>query len=377
MKHLITLILFMGLTNSLNSQSSHSKQYNLLIGTYTNTGKSEGIYVYNFNSQTGELNFKSKAVGVENPSYLTVTRDGKHVYSVNEVRKGGISAFAFNPASGKLTFINRVSSDGDGPCYVTVDNKSKYVFAGHYGSGSLVAVRLEKDGSLSEDIQLIRHQGSSIDKSRQEGPHVHATVLSFDNRFLFTTDLGTDKVNIYSFDRSKISNPLTPAAPAFIDVTSGSGPRHLIFSHNKKYAYLIHEMMGIISVFDYKNGNLTKKQTITMLSPGFKGFVSAADIHISPDGKFLYGSNRGDANDIVIYSINKDGTLNYIDRHPTMGKEPRSFAIDPTGNFLLVANQDSDEVIIFKRDQKTGLLISTDKKLQVGAPVYLKFTDGK
>jgi len=180
-------------------------------------------------------------------------------------------------------------------------------------------------------------------------------------------------VCIYKFDSDKTSQPLIPADPAFVSVKPGSGPRHIIFHPNSKFAYLIYEMGSMVTAFDYKNGKLTEKQTITMLSPDFKGKVGAADIHISPDGKFLYGSNRGDANELVIYAINKDGKLNYAGRQPALGKTPRNFVIDPTGNFLLVANQGSNEIIIFKRDLKTGLLISTDKKIQVSRPVCMKF----
>jgi 6-phosphogluconolactonase len=373
MKTTISLIIAIFFFSLVQSQSKKNKMYNLLIGTYTNSSTSDGIYVYDFNSQTGDFNFISKVAGVENPTYLAISHDGKHVYSVNEVRNGGISSFAFNSTSGVLTFLNRVSSVGDGPCYVAIDDKNRYVFAGNYGSGSLSAISIKEDGSLSTDIQTIQHEGTSIDKSRQLGPHVHATVLSPDNQYLFTPDLGTDKVNIYQFDATRISQPLAPADPAFISVKAGSGPRHITFHPNSKYAYLIHEMEGMITAFDYKKGKLIEKQTITMLSPDFKGKVGAADIHVSPDGTFLYGSNRGDANELVIYAINKNGEMNYAGRQQTLGNTPRNFVIDPTGNFLLVANQGSNEIIIFKRDQKTGLLTPSGKKIQVSKPVCLKF----
>lgn len=354
----------------LNAQN---KNYNLLIGTYTNTGKSEGIYVYTFNVQTGEFSYRSKAIGIENPSYLAISQDKKHVYSVNEGGKGFVSAFDFKAATGKLTFLNRVSSGGEAPCYVTVDDRDKYVFAGNYGGGNLAAIPLKPDGSLSNDIQIIQHEGSSINKSRQEKPHVHSTVLSPDNRYLFTADLGTDQLNIYHLDGSNKQQALTPAKPAFISVKAGSGPRHLTFHPNGKFAYLIQEMGGLVTFFDYKDGKLTEKQSITMISENFKGKIGAADIHISPDGKFLYGSNRGDANDLVIYSIDKSGNLKFIGRQSTLGKNPRNFSIDPTGNFLLVAHQSSDDILIFRRNQKTGLLTPTGKKIEVGAPVCLKF----
>jgi 6-phosphogluconolactonase len=374
MKTAIALIFALCSIHLVHSQSNN-KSYSLLIGTYTKSSTNDGIYVYDFNSQTGEVNLKSKVSGEENPSYLAISKDGRHVYAVNEGRNGGISSFLFNPTSGELTYLNRVGSGGDSPCYVSVDDKNKYVFAGNYGGGSLAAIPLKEDGSLGTGHQVIQHEGSSIDKGRQQGPHVHCTVLSPDNHYLLTSDLGTDQVSIYQFDASRVSQPLSPAEPPFVSVKAGSGPRHITFHPNSKYTYLIHEMGSMITVFDYKNGQLVEKQTITMLAPDFKGKVGAADIHISPDGKFLYGSNRGNANELVIYSINKKGLLSYVGRQPALGKAPRNFAIDPSGNFLLVANQDSNQIIMFKRDKKTGLLTPTGGKIQVSKPVCLKFVD--
>jgi 6-phosphogluconolactonase len=357
-----------------SGQPSNNSRYNLLIGSYTTSTNTDGIWVYEFNSQTGDFTYKSKISGVENPSYLAITKDGKHVYSVNEVRTGGVSAFSFNPVSGELTFINKVSSGGDSPCYVSVDDKNKYVFASNYGSGSLCAIPLKEDGSLSSDIQTIQQEGSSIDKSRQQGPHVHSTLITPDNRYLLTPNLGTDKVCIYKIDIDKISQPLSVAQPDFAPAKPGSGPRHITFHPNSKYVYLIHEMGSMITAFSYKNGKLEELQTITMLAPEFKGRVGAADIHVSPDGRFLYASNRGDANELVIYAIGKNGKLSYAGRQPTIGRTPRNFAIDPTGKFLLAANQGSNEVVIFSRDPKTGLLTATGKKIQVNRPVCLRFT---
>jgi 6-phosphogluconolactonase len=201
-------------------------------------------------------------------------------------------------------------------------------------------------------------------------------VLSPDERFLLTPDLGTDKINVYRFDPAK-PKPLTPADPAFAKATGGSGPRHLTFHPNGKFAYLILEMEGAIAVFDYKNGKLEPKQSITMLRPDFSGEVGAADIHVSPDGKFLYGSNRGDANEVVIYAIGNDGKLTYAGREGSEINTPRNFAIDPSGNFLLVANQEGNDVVVFRRDQKTGLLTETGQKILVDKPVCLQFSSEK
>jgi 6-phosphogluconolactonase len=380
MRTYLSILVLTCLISIVYGQENKNKTYKLIIAGYTNDNyvsipANDGIYVYDFNSQTGDYLFKSKIAGEGNPSYLAVSENGKYVYSLNEFRNGEISAFSFNATSGELTNLNRVSSAGDNPCYVDVDDKNRFVFVSNYGSGNLIAVALKEDGSLSNSSQVIQQEGSSINKGRQQGPHVHSALLSPDDQYLLTPNLGTDKVCIYKVDANNKSQPLSPAHHAFVSVKAGSGPRHLAFHPNSRFLYLIQEMESMITVFEYKDGKLTEKQTITMLSPDFKGQVGAADIHVSPDGKFLYGSNRGDANEIVIYAIDNDGKLSYAGRQSILGKTPRNFAIDPSGNFLLSANQMTDEVVIFKRDQKTGLLAPTGKTIKVSRPVCLKFVE--
>lgn len=373
MKNSISVILLLCFFSLLQAQNKTNNEYNLLIGTYTASATSDGIYCYSFNTETGNVTLKAALSGVENPSYLAVSRDGNHVYAVNEGRTGSVNSFLFDKATGVLSFQNKVSTGGSGPCYVSVDDKNKFVFAGNYNSGNLVAVSLKEDGSFGAEPQFIKHEGSSIDKGRQAGPHVHCTVLSPDNKYLLTSDLGTDKINIYNIDQANLTQPLSPASQESVSVKPGSGPRHITFHTDSKTAYVIQEMGSMITVFDYKNGTLTEKQTITMLAPDYKGRVGAADIHVSDDGKFLYASNRGEANEIVIYSIGKKGMLTYAGRASTLGKAPRNFVIDPSGKFLLVANQDTNEIIFFKRDPKTGLITPTGNKIQVSKPVCLKF----
>jgi 6-phosphogluconolactonase len=361
------LLVLTCITSMVNAQTAST--YNLLVGTYSSE-KSKGIHVYSFNTETGEFSQKAEAE-VKNPSYLAITKDRKHVYSVSEGSEGTISAFSFNALTGQLTYLNSAPSGGNGPCYVSIDDKNKFVFAGNYGGGSLTAIPIKADGSLSSDIQNIQHVGKSI-KPNQDKPHVHAAVLSKDNKYLFVPDLGTDKVNIYSVDVTK-PKPLTPANPAFASIAAGGGPRHFTFHPNGKYGYVIHENTGEVTVFDYASGQLKEKQRVSMPVAGYTGNIHAADIHISPDGKFLYGSMRAEINELGIYSIDKKGMLTFVGRQSTLGKIPRNFSIDPSGNFLLVANQNSDEVVIFKRDKKSGLLTDTGKRISVGKPVCLKF----
>jgi 6-phosphogluconolactonase len=363
-----------------SAQKTENNLTKLVIGTYTQPGKSEGLYVYEFNSDNGDLTFKAKATGISNPSFLAISNDNQFVYAVNETGRenpGGVSSFQFDSQSGRLTLLNKVGSVGDDPCYISIDKKGRHVFVGNYSGGNLSAFRVQNDGSLSEAVQVIQHEGGSIDKSRQEKPHVHSTVIAPDGKYLLTADLGTDKVYSYKIHKGNSANVLTDHQPPFTKVEAGGGPRHLDFHPNGKTAYLIHELTGDVSVYKYHNGKLTHLQTVSMLAPGFKGKIGAADIHVSPDGQFLYASNRGDANDIAIFSIQPDGEIKLTGRQSTLGKGPRNFAIDPGGNYLLAANQNSDQIVVFKRDKQTGSLTDTGNRVNIGQPVCLKFVQQK
>lgn len=371
-KSCVTLILLFASVSILYGQNQNC---HLLVGTSTSIGGSKGIYVYDFNSITGKVSYKSM-VPVSNPSYLTVSSNSKFVYAVSEEKNGYINAFNYNSASGDLKFINRQSSGGDGPTYVSSDATGKYVFAANYGGGSLSAIPVEKDGSLASDIQVIKHEGSSVDKMRQTKPYMHSVIISPDNHFLIAQDLGTDKVYIYKFDAKQRPSPLTPATQPFINIAPGSGPRHLTFHPNKKYAYLINEVNSTITAFRYKEGNLTLLQTVSVLPTDYSGIGDGADIHVSSDGKYLYGSDRNVLNEIVIYSINKNnGKLTFKGRQSTLGKDSRTFAIDPSGNFLLVANGGTNDITIFKRNKITGLLTYTGQKINIVKPDCVKFVN--
>jgi len=368
----IIILSVLSFFTDLQAQTSATNQFHLLIGTYSVEGKTNGIHVYRFDSQSGEATMAQSVTELSNASYLAISSDGKNVYAVSEGSGGGsVNAYSFNPISGALTGLNSVPAQG--PCYVSVDDAKSVVFAGNYGGGSVLAVHLNHDGSFLEDnLQTIKHEGSSVNKDRQEKPHVHSVVLSLDDRHLLVPDLGTDKVYQYRVD-TKQRHALIPMDVPFLAVNPGGGPRHLTFHPNGKHAYLVLELEGAVMALDYSEGKLTSKQTISMVSSDFKGRVSGADIHTSTDGKFLYASNRGDVNEIAIYSIDRNGMLTLIGRQSVLGKTPRNFVIDPTGNFLLVANQNTNEIIIFKRDVKSGLLTPTGKKIEVDKPVCLKF----
>lgn len=356
------------------SLCSSAQTFYLFAGTYTGTG-SKGIYVYTFNVSTGKAQWVSNTDSVTNPSYLTVSRNGNYVYSVNETNganPGRVSAFSFNKKNGKLHFLNSQVSGGDDPCYVATSADDKWLAVANYSGGSTAIFPLNKNGTLQPFAQLIQNTGSSVNKDRQEKAHVHETVFSPDDKYLLTPDLGQDKIMIYKFNPFA-KKPLTPSEPPYASIKPGSGPRHITFHPDKKFAYLINELSGFVIVYKYNNGKLEEVQTISAHPEEFKGVIGSAEIETSPDGKFLYVSNRGDENTITIFSINSiSGKLKLLGYQPTNGKGPRHFIIDPTGNYLLVAHQDSDNIVVFKRDKKSGLIKETGEQIKVPKPVCLQ-----
>ena len=361
--------------------SAAQNDYYLLVGTYT-SGTSHGLYVYDFNTTNADSRITDSAK-VANPSYLAVSPNGKYVYAVSEVAGAGndggkLASFSFNKISGALTPINQQLSNGTNPCYVAVDKTGKWAAVGNYTSGTLSVLPILPDGSLNKAVTSIQHTGQSVNTERQNSPHVHSTVFSPDNKFLFVPDLGLDKLMSYRFNNK--SGTLKENTPAFAMTKPGSGPRHFDFHPNKTFAYLVEELTGGVSAYRYssKTGRLDLLQNISTLPPEYLGYAGSADIHVSPDGKFLYASNRGESNTIAIYSIDqKSGRLTVVGHQSTMGKTPRNFNFDPGGNFLLVANQGTDEIVIFKIDRSTGLLTDTGKRIKVSKPVCLKWIKKK
>lgn len=344
----------------------------LLVGTYTNNSDSKGIYVFNFNLNTGKTTALDTITSAD-PSFLTLSPDNKFVYAVNELGedKGGgtVSAFSFDAATGKLRFINQQATHGNHPCYVTIDQKGKTVFAGNYSSGNLASFNITATGALTPATATIQHTGSGPNKDRQEGPHVHCTILSPDNRWLFVTDLGTDKITTYPFNAT--TGVLQVAALATTAAPPGAGPRHLAFSQNGTRLYLIAELNGAVIVYNHKDGKLTPIQTLHSLPADKQSPANSADIHLSPDGKFLYVTHRIN-NTIALFSVNAvSGKLKHIETVPTNGLNPRNFTISPDGRFLLVAHQNSNNIVVFKRNPSTGKLTDTKENIEVAKPVCL------
>lgn len=369
------LLLIIALLSPAFTYAQHKKEapstFDVLIGTYTN-GTSKGIYVYRFYEKNGRMAYLNEIDNVANPSYLTVSDNNKFVYAVNEGPKGAVSSFTFNATSGKMVFINKQETQGADPCYVSVDKDQKNMFIANYSSGSLAVFPLNKDGSIGAISQHIQDKGTGPVTDRQEGPHVHTAVLSPNEKYLLYTDLGTDKVNIMRYKPSK-NPPLTPADPAFVSVSPGNGPRHLVFSADSKYVYLVQEIGGFVNVYNYDNGNLKEIQSVDMKTPAMKGDIGSAAIHLSPDGRFLYASNRGNGNDIVQYAINpENGQLTFVSRTSSLGKGPRDFIIDPNGKYLLIANQVGNNIVVYKLDQPSGKPTGIVYEMNIGSPVCLK-----
>ncbi len=349
---------------------AQQNKMNLIVGTYTNSCESKGIYVYDFDVETAEVKLKSSTDKVVNPSYLTVSADNKFVYSVNENGvESTVSSFEFNARKGDLKFINKQNSEGADPCFILNDTKN--VIVANYSGGSISVFKKNSKGGLSEVKQVLHHKGKGPNVKRQQSSHVHMVQFTPDKKFVLANDLGTDKIYVYEYKPDSENEILV--IKDSISLKKGSGPRHLTFSPNGKFAYLLHELDGTLSVFSYENQKLTKLEEAQIIDEDFKGETSAADIHITPDGKFLYASNRGTANDITCFAIQKNGRLNYIGHNSTLGKGPRNFVIDPTANFLLVGNQYTNEVVIFKINKANGKLTDTGKRIELCSPVCLIF----
>ena len=366
-----------GTLHSPSYGSERPQELLVYVGTYT-TGKSEGIYLYRMSLSSGELKHVTTTRGVVNPSFLTLDPERRYLYAVNEVTDfagkpgGAVSAFAINRKTGKLQFLNQQPSLGGAPCYVTVDRTDRFLLVANYGGGNVSVFSIERDGKLGGVTDVDQHQGSSVDPDRQTGPHAHSIVLDQTNRYAYSCDLGTDKIMIYGFDSKK--GKLTANKQPWVQVKPGAGPRHFTFHPSGKYGYVMNELDATVTAFtcDSSRGTLKETQTVHTLPEGFSGMNTTADIHVSPFGRFLYGSNRGH-NSIVVFEIEeRTGKLRFIQHAATEGRTPRNFAIDPTGTFLLAANQDSDTIVTFRLDKATGRLKLTGHVTEVPSPVCLK-----
>ncbi len=353
-------------------------KYLVYVGTYTERG-SKGIYAYRYDSATGQLEDLGVAAETPSPSFLAISSNHKFLYAANETDvyqgqpSGSVSAFSIDAKTGKLTFLNQVASRGASPCHLSLDHTGKFLLVANYTGGNLSVFPVGDDGRLGEASDFIQHEGSGPNKDRQEKAHAHWIDLSADNRFALNADLGLDEVFVYRFDAAK--GKLTPNNPPFAKVAPGAGPRHLAFSPNGKFAYVIDEMASTITAFSYdaKAGTLHQLQVVPTLPKDFSAESTTAEIVVHPSGKFLYGSNRGH-DSLAVFAIDPaKGTLKFVEHVPVKGKTPRNFEIDPTGKRLLVANQDTDNIVEFAIDPATGKLTPTGTEVKVPVPVCVRF----
>ena len=376
---LLVLALLALLMPFAQGQSSHTNgSYLIYVGTYTGPA-SKGIYAFRYDPASGKSTSLGLMAESTNPSFLAIDPTQHYLYAANEVgdykgeKSGGLSGFAIDRKTGKLTFLNEVSSRGAGPCHVALDKTGKYLLVANYDGGSVAVFPVLPDGRLGEASAVVQHGGHGPNAERQEGPHAHEIQLTRDNRFAVAADLGLDELLVYRFDPAK--GTLAANDPPFAKVDPGAGPRHFALHPNGKFVYSLNEMGGSVTAFAYdaRRGTLRNLQTISSLPKDFKGKNDSAEIVADASGKFLYASNRGPDN-IAVFAIDSaKGTLKLIEHVSTKGKTPRNFAIDPTGRFLFVANEESNNILVFRVDPKTGRLTDTGQVLEVPSPVCVVF----
>mgnify|MGYP001604929437 CR=1 FL=1 len=372
------LLLLSALTASLCA----AREAALYVGTFTKvdgriTG-SKGIYRLALDLDTGRLGAPEVAAAGDNPTFLAFAPGGRQLYATSEVpatdgRPGGaVYAFAL-AGDGGLTLLNRASSGGPGPCHIGLDPSGRMLMAANYDNGTIAALPVRGDGSLGEPAMVIQHQGRSVNPGRQTHAYAHSVYFSRDGRFVFSDDLGVDKIYSYRIDPAQAT--LTDNDPAFTAIEPGSGPRHLAFHPDGHHAYGINEMASTVTVFEFDaaRGALTPTQTISALPAGFKGTSTGAEIFVHPSGRYVYASNRGDDSLAVFRVESGTGRLTFVEAVSTQGKTPRSFALDPSGAWLVAANQNSDSLVAYRIDPATGRLTETGSRVSIPAPVCVLF----
>jgi 6-phosphogluconolactonase len=361
--------------------SAPAREFFVYFGTYT-SAKSQGIYVSRFDSAAGQLSAPQLAAETKSPSFLALHPNVRFLYAVEEsstvggTGQGGVTAFGIEPG-GKLKVLNTRPSGGSGPCHLALNATGQWLIAANYGSGSVGALRVRKDGTLEAPACTVQHLGSSVNQSRQEGPHAHCANFSPDGRFALVCDLGLDKVMVYRLGAKEhvlMTNDLE-----FATLAPGSGPRHLAFGRNGKFLYVVNEMSSTVTTFSWeaKRGAMREVQTISTLPEKFAGQNSCAEIAAHPSGEFVYASNRGHDSIVVFAADQKTGRLSFVEHEPTQGSTPRHFALDPTGGWLLAENQTSDSVVVFRVDTRRGRLQATGGKVEVPSPVCAVFVSAR
>jgi 6-phosphogluconolactonase len=372
-----------------SSESAFNKGDTLVyVGTYTGgSSKSQGIYLFKLKTKDLEVSENQTlvplglAVEVTSPSFLEIDPERRLLFAVNETSDfggrptGAVSAFSIDSATGKLTRINQRPSMGTGPCHLVLDKQRRHVLVANYGSGSVAVLSVGSDGTLGEATDVEQHSGKSVNPQRQEGPHAHCVTFDPAGRFLFVCDLGLDKIMIYRYDAEQ--GKLTANEPAFASVKPGAGPRHMAFRPDGRFAYVINELDSTITAFAYdaEAGSLRELQTVSTLPPSFDGSNTTAEIAVHPSGKYVYGSNRGH-DSVVLFEIDEDkGTLSYVEAQSTGGKTPRNFELNRQGDHLIIANQNTNTLLVCRVDSSNGRLTHLGPLVDAPTPVCVKFLE--
>ena len=366
---LLFSLLFFFFCMTIHAKDAASNLLYMLVGT-----SGANIYVYRFDENSGSSEYVSKTEA-RNPSFLAISSDERYVYSVgtDAQKKATAFAFSFDKKAGQLTLLNAQQTMSPGPCHIATDRAGRFVVTANYSGGTISLFALSTDGSLQPVAEVFEFAGTGPDPNRQNKPYLHCAIFSPDQRYLFAADLGGDQ--LHKFTVNDTVPFLTKGNPIAYKVEPGSGPRHFTFHSNGRFAYLINELSGMVTVFHHANGHLEAVQYIASdTSPGVGG-KGSADIHISPDGKFLYASNRANTNNIAIFSIHAtDGKLTFVGDQPT-GLHPRNFIITPNGKYLLAANRDSNQIQVFEINRETGLLQEqhSGEITEIERPMCIKF----
>ena len=347
------------------------------VGAYTEPGmgSAKGIAVFRFDPDAGTLSPVQVVAGVANPSFLALDAAGRHLYAVNELPEGGVTAFDRDPATGMLAEINRQPAHGADSCYVSLAAGERFALVANYTGGTIAVLPIGADGRLEPATDVIHHEGSGV-RPEQEGAHPHMIAPDPDGRHVLVTDLGVDRVFVYQLDTN--TGQLVPnerGAP-FVQEDAGSGPRHFAFAPHSRWLYVIDELASTLTVYAYESerGVLKPLQTVSTLPADFTGENSCAHVALAPDGRFVYGSNRGH-DSIAIWAIDQvRGEVRLVGHEPTRGQTPRNFALDPSGAWLLAANQDSDSIVVFRRDPAAGSLAATGAITPTPSPVAILFS---
>ena len=372
MKQLILILFFLTATMSFAQEKEI-----IYVGTHS-VRDSKGIYVFELNRAKGTLKLIQTIVDRNSPGFLDIHPNGKFLYSVNTAPveghegSGSVSAFKIDRKTGKLTFINSVSSFGENPCHIELDKSGEWAFISNYNEGNFVVLPILQDGSVGAPSDSKKYSGSSVNKFRQEKPHIHSARVSRDNKFVYVSDLGTDKIYTYNIDYA--NGKIIPASKSETTVSPGAGPRHFTFHPSGDFAYSAEELTSTVAAFtvNKETGSLTLVQdTVPSLPANFAGMNTSADIHTDPKGRFLYMSNRG-ADLLSVFSIAGDGRITFKGTQSTMGKTPRNFLVDQKGRYLWVANQNSDNLVIFRINAKTGMPVFTGNSMKIPSPVCVR-----